>query len=192
MWLKCYTTVSIRRDSAKLIPAVDLPPLRPMSIDLTGAGEQDWMDGEAGPQIRYSELTTADERTSEAVEQLREPLIEVMITHSAECSAPSLNRETAGLAANMFVNYLNSQPDSSVREVFDSVPVPDTDESDWMDEYLHRVAGNAVCSTHSYLIKNIYLKATLMSNRKYIYNQERGSPVVPDFRRDALDVPHLE
>jgi hypothetical protein len=190
--MKYCTAVSIRRDGGKVIPPLNVLPLKPMSIDLTGPDEQDWADGEKAPPIRYSEMTTDDERTSDAVEQLKEPLMEVLTTHYryfAEYPASVLDRQTAELAANMLITHLNSQPDFSVQEVFDSVAAPDTDQSDWMDEYLHRVAQRVVKNTSDSSLAAI---CSIASDDGPEYREKKKAPASPDSLQDERDVRQSE
>lgn len=162
-----------------------------MSIDLTGPDEQDWADGEKAPPIRYSEMTTDDERTSDAVEQLKEPLMEVLTTHyrSTESSASVLDQQTAELTANMLLIYLNFQPDFSVQGVFDSVAAPDTDQSDWMDEYLHRVAQRVVKNTSDSSLTAI---CSIASDDGPEYREKKKAPASPDSLQDEHDVRQSE
>jgi hypothetical protein len=187
--MKYCTAVSIRRDGGKVITPLNVLSLKPMSIDLTGADEQDWADGEKAPPIRYSELTTDDERTSDAVEQLKEPLMEVLTTHYRYADFPpgEPSPELVRKAGVRFMNRLDSELDSPVEELFESVAAPDTDQSDWMYEYLHRVAQRAVEDTSDSFLGAIY-PYIIVTEDGVEYKRKRKTPTSPDSLRDEHDV----
>lgn len=114
-----------------------------MGIDLTGPDEQDWLGGEEAPPIRYSELTTDDERDSAVIEQLRQPLVEVLSEWFSDrgYTTVSTSSTKTELAAWSALNWLEkTDENSSITDLLDSVERPDTDESGWLDRYLRNVA----------------------------------------------------
>jgi hypothetical protein len=114
-----------------------------MSIDLTEADEQDWLAGEESPPIRYSELTTDDERDSAVIEQLREPLTEVLSEWFSDRGYTTISTSSTKTeaAAQSALNWLEkADENSSITDILDSVEKTDTDESGWLDRYLRDVA----------------------------------------------------
>ncbi len=161
-----------------------------MSIDLTGPDEQDWADGEKAPPIRYSEMTTDDERTSDAVEQLKEPLVEVLTTHYRYADVPPSEPypDLVKMAAINTINHLDSELNSSVEELFESVALPSRDQSGWMDEYLHRVAQKVVENASDSLLAEMYPRLTILGEDGVEYTHRRDTHASHDSLQDEHDV----
>jgi hypothetical protein len=134
----------MHRDGGKFIHVLDVHPATAMGIDLTGPDEQDWMDGEEAPPIRYSELTTDEERTKAVLLQLKEPLAEALSDLFFDQEYVYHGSRTKfileHLAESLLLWLEDTDETPSAIDLLQSVEKPTTGDSGGVDEYLSAVA----------------------------------------------------
>jgi hypothetical protein len=118
--------------------------MRTMGINLTGAKEQEWLRNDGSPSIRYSDLTTADERASEIFEQLVSHVADVLCELIVDdggvvCGDPTALEPTAELVLSQFSG---ADDPPRIDELFTSADTPD--DTRQTDQYLQRVAERVV------------------------------------------------
>lgn len=133
-----------------------------MSIDLTGADEQEWLEGNEALPVRYSELTTDEERSAAAENQLVKPMAEVLSDRLPQMGyeGTGLTPKRLGIIAKLALGYLNESDDvPSVASLLETTDSTDEEGNVEMDLYLRRVASTAVTKLPKTHLRRIAVRA---------------------------------
>lgn len=154
-----------------------------MGIDLTGSDEQDWLGGEEAPPIRYSELATDEERDSAVVEQLREPVSEVLSEWFSDRGYTTVSSSVwkIDLATRTVLGWYEETDETPpISDLLDSVERPETSDSEWMERYLRDVAEAVVEETPDEMLEFIGSEMTVQNRDSDRRSRPRMTDAVSD------------